>query len=105
MPTSDISKFYYKIVCLQMALDNYIWNILNGLLHLTRNLIPPSGFRQLFYGHLRKLAALQILIRILMSSRGIYKLYYEYGYLQMVFGNSTIILIKAICIRHFYLEI
>ena len=40
-----------------------------------------------------------------MSSRGIKKLYYEYGCLQMVFGNSTIILITAICIRHFYLEI
>ena len=30
---------------------------------------------------------------------------YEYGCLQMVFDNSTIIFIAAICIRHFYLYI
>ena len=81
MPTSDINKFFfYKFVCLQMALDNSTMNSLKKM-HLT------------------------ILLRIIMPASHIGKFYYEFICLQTSLENSTInsysiFLLKTILLRN-----
>ena len=53
-------------------------------------MMPTIGLRQLYLDIYANKLHLTILLRILMPTRGIHKLNYEYGCLQMVLDISTI---------------